>query len=102
MNRKTFLKVLSVGMASLFLPFKFVRKAHATPSFELKQEDCTGCGDCVTHAGHCMKINGSVAEFKNDCGATGAPLNHFGCGCGTQMLQAKDNCPMTCIKEIGC
>lgn len=98
MNRKTFIKIISVAALA---PSIIIKKVYATSSWKLNREERIGCKLCVAEAPECMTIyKDNKAAFLNDH-ALGGPVYHYGCGYYEQMFAAKDACPLYLIEEIG-
>lgn len=98
MNRKTFIKTLSVAALA---PSIIIKKVYATSSWKLNREECIGCEACVAEAPECLTIGkDGKAAFLN-AHASGGPVYHYGCGYYDQMFAAKDVCPFDLIEEFG-
>ncbi len=67
-------------------------------TFQIHQDQCSGCGTCVEIApDHIILNDNGVACFRK----TGTDTANFGTEDVTLIFEAAEGCPSTCIEEIG-
>lgn len=67
-------------------------------TFQIHQDQCTGCGKCVELApNHFILNNKDVACFKK----TKSDTANFGTEEASTIFEVAEECPSSCIEEIG-
>ena len=67
-------------------------------TFEIHQENCTGCATCVKLSQEEIKINDDEKAYFVK---TGDNIANFGPDRWPDIFAARDECPSECIEEIG-
>lgn len=67
-------------------------------TFEIHQENCTGCAACVKLSQEEIKINDDEKAYFVK---TGTNIANFGSDRWPDIFAARDECPSECIEEIG-
>ena len=106
MKRIKFIRIFSSGLLASLIPKIFVKKAFASSTFYINQDECICCEACVDEVGCINCDDEDYAFFTEDCGGwvaniDGGYCNLHNCGTPDLMFNAVDVCPVEALVEYG-